>query len=94
MAAKYPLTAEQFHQIELDLAEMRVRAEEIFHLMSVGCGESDPRALRAEEVTGALQRLQWAMERMDDGRKAFAAGETLCIEPVSAINSKERPVRR
>ena len=74
MAAKYPLTAEQFHQIERDLAEMRVRAEEIFHLMAAGCGESDPRTARAEEVTGAIQRLQWAMERMTDGRKASAAG--------------------
>lgn len=75
MAAKYPLTAEQFHQIEQDLAEMRARAEEIFHLLSAGCGVSDPRTSRAEEVTGAVQRLQWAMERMaDDGRKVFAAG--------------------
>ena len=73
MPAKYPLTAEQFRQIERDLAEMRVRAEEIFHLMSAGCGESDPRTSRAEEVTGAIQRLQWAIERMT-GRKASAAG--------------------
>ena len=72
MTATYPLTADQFRQIEQDLAEMRVRAEEIFHLMSVGCGESDPRTSRAEEITGAIQRLQWAMERMTDGRKALA----------------------
>jgi hypothetical protein len=74
MVDKYPLTVEQFRQIEQDLAEMRVRAEEIFHLMSAGCGESDPRTSRAEEVTGAIQRLQWAMERTADGLIASAAG--------------------
>ena len=74
MAANYPLTVEQLSQIEQDLAEMRVRAEEIFHLMNAGCGESDPRTSRAEELTGAIQRLQWAMERMADERKSFAAG--------------------
>ena len=74
MAVKYPLTAEQFHQIEQDLDEMRVRAEEIFHLLSAACGASDARTSRAEEVNGAIQRLQWAMERMADGRKVVAAG--------------------
>jgi hypothetical protein len=74
MAAKYPLTVEQVRQIEQDLAEMRIRAEEIFHLMSAGCGESDPRTSRAEEVAGAIQRLQWAMERTADQPRAFAAG--------------------
>jgi hypothetical protein len=74
MAAKYPLTTEQYRQIELDLAEMRVRADEIFHLMSAGCGESDPRTSRAEEVAAAIQRLQWAMERVANGNGIAATG--------------------
>ncbi len=53
---------------------MRVRAEEISHLMKAGCGESDPRTLRAEELSAAVQRLQWAMERASKGETPGTIG--------------------
>ena len=74
MATQHPLTVDQLHQIKRDLADMQIRAEEIFHIMAASSGESDPRTVRAEELTGAIQRLQWAMERSSQGKVAAAAG--------------------
>jgi hypothetical protein len=42
---------------------MAEKAEEIPRLMSAAYGESDPRAIRAQEVSGALQRIQWEIYR-------------------------------
>ena len=66
MDAQYRLSGEQLRQIELDLTEMCVRADEMFRLLTAGFGDADPRAIRAEELMAAIQRLQWAMERTDD----------------------------
>jgi len=63
MATQYPLTIEQMRTMAQDLEDMKVRADEMFHLMSAGCGETDPRTVRAEELVAAIQRLQWALER-------------------------------
>ena len=63
MADRYPLTVDQLRQTKLDLSEILERSEEIARLMSAGYGESDPRAVRAQEAHAALLRLQWEMER-------------------------------
>jgi hypothetical protein len=65
MATQYPLTVEQLSQMKQDLSEMEVRASEIHHLMAAGFGEADQRTIRAEELSAAIQRLRWAMERTD-----------------------------
>jgi hypothetical protein len=73
MATQYPLTIEQLRVMVRDLADMKTRADEMFNLMKAGCGETDQRTLRAEELTAAIQRLQWAIERTGDGNGAGPA---------------------
>jgi hypothetical protein len=63
MSEHYPLTNEQLQQIRQDLAEMKVRAEEIAHLMEAGFGEGHQKTIRAGELNAAVQRLQWEFER-------------------------------
>ena len=67
MADRFPLAIDQFRQTKLDIAEMAERAEEISRLMTAAYGESDQRAIRAQEVSGAVQRLQWEMDRSQTG---------------------------
>ena len=42
---------------------MKERAEEIAQLMTAGYGPSDRKAVRADELNAAIQRLQWELER-------------------------------
>jgi len=42
---------------------MLERAEEISRLMAAGYADSDPKAIRADELHSAIQRLQWELER-------------------------------
>ena len=74
MPSRYPLTIDQFRDMKRDLAEMQIRATEMLNLMVAGCGESDPRTIRAEELAAAIQRLQWAIERGEDGGQTSVAG--------------------
>ena len=63
MTDQFPLTIDQLRQVKSDIAETALRAEEISRLMTTAYGDSDQRAIRAQEVCGALQRLQWEMDR-------------------------------
>jgi hypothetical protein len=63
MQDRYPLTVAQLRRTKADLAAMRERAEEISRLMAAGYGASDPKAIRAGELSSAIQRLQWELER-------------------------------
>lgn len=63
MENKYPLTIAQLRQAKEDLCAMKEGAEEILRLMTAGYGDADPRAIRAGELFGAVQRLQWELER-------------------------------
>ena len=63
MMDRYPLTVAQLRQAREDLAAMRERAEEISKLMMAGYGPSDRKAVRADELNAAIQRLQWELER-------------------------------
>jgi hypothetical protein len=72
MENRYPLTKEQLNQAREDLAEMQSRSEEIWRLIAAAYGETDQRAIRADEVHGAVQRLRWELERLE--RSAKAAG--------------------
>ena len=58
-----PLTKEQLRQMKRDLDEMKVRADEMASLLGTGFGAEDQRALRAQELSAAIQRLQWAFDR-------------------------------
>jgi hypothetical protein len=63
MADRFPLTIDQFRQATSDIAQMAEKAEELSRLMSAAYGNSDSRAIRAQEVSGAIQRLQWEIDR-------------------------------
>jgi hypothetical protein len=42
---------------------MKEQAEELYQLLSASYGDSDPRAIRAGEFNGTIQRLIWELER-------------------------------
>jgi hypothetical protein len=63
MQDRYPLTVAQLRQAKEELSAMLERAEEISRLMAAGYGASDPKAIRADELHSAIQRLQWELER-------------------------------
>ena len=70
METRYPLTSEQLYQTRKDLAEMQTRSEEIWRLIAAAYGENDRRAIRADEVHGAVQRLRWELERLEKTARA------------------------
>jgi len=63
MQDRYPLTIGQLRQTKEDLGAMKEQAEEIYRLISAVYGEGDPRAIRAGELNGTIQRLIWEFER-------------------------------
>jgi len=63
----HPLTVEQRTQLDQDLTIIQERLQNIAVLMHAGYGEESHAAIRADEVDGALQRLKWELERMQEG---------------------------
>jgi hypothetical protein len=59
----HPLSIRQLQQVNQDVAELTDRAQEITKIMVAAYGLEDPRAVRAQEICDAIQRLRWAMER-------------------------------
>jgi hypothetical protein len=59
----HPLSIRQLQEVNQDVAELTERAEEVTKILRAACGREDPRAVRAQEVCDALQRLRWAIER-------------------------------
>jgi hypothetical protein len=58
-----PLTIRKLLQAHEDIAQLADRAQEITKLLVSAYGSEDRRAVRAQEIRDAIQRLQWAMER-------------------------------
>jgi hypothetical protein len=71
-AKRYPLTIEQSAQLREDLAVIEERLQGIVVLMRACHGEQSQVAIRAEETAGALQRLHWELERLQE--KTLSAG--------------------
>jgi hypothetical protein len=71
-AKRHPLTSEQTAQLRDDLALIEERLQAIVILMRACYGEQSQAAIRAEETSGALQRLKWELERVQ--QKTQAAG--------------------
>ena len=65
-------TVGQLRWIIDELAVMKERAERISQLMTAGYGDRDQRAIRAGDLYGAIQRLQWELDRAA-GRSAAAS---------------------
>lgn len=57
------MTQEQRHLLELDLADVRDKLQQISSTLTACYGEESQTAVRAEETLSAFQRLQWALER-------------------------------
>jgi len=71
-AKRHPLTSEQTAQLRDDLALIEERLQAIVILMRACYGEQSQAAIRAEETSGALQRLKWELERVQ--QKTQTAG--------------------
>jgi hypothetical protein len=59
----YPITEDQQHTLNQDLASTGENLERTTILLRACYGEKDKRVIRAEEARGAVQRLIWALER-------------------------------
>lgn len=69
---RHPLTSEQRVQLREDLALIEERLDGIVVLMRACYGDQSQAAIRAEETAGALQRLKWQLERVQE--KTQSAG--------------------
>jgi hypothetical protein len=67
------LTEEQLLQMRRDLEQMKLRGEEMVHLLTGEFGQEDKRTARAHELLAAVQRLQWVMESSGEGGAESAA---------------------
>ena len=67
------LSVRQLRQIAHDLDEIKRQVGEIANLMAAGLGEGDARTFRAREVVGALQRLEWAINRSKEAPRHLSA---------------------
>jgi hypothetical protein len=59
----HPLTNEQAVRLRRDLTLVEELLQDIAILMRVSYGEDSQAVIRADETSGALQRLKWALER-------------------------------
>jgi hypothetical protein len=66
-----PLTIEQRHSLDQDIADINERIQSIALWMKDCYGEGSQPAIRADQVAGALQRFKWALDR--EQPKAMAA---------------------
>jgi hypothetical protein len=63
MSDHEPLSIRQLQQVNEDVVELVVRAEELARRMLNAHGPKDDVAVRAQDIRDAIQRFQWAMER-------------------------------
>ncbi len=63
---RHPLTSEQRTQLDQDFRYIEERLQDIIVLMQACYGEASQPTVRAEETAGALQRLKWELERMQE----------------------------
>lgn len=63
MEKRHAMTEEQRHLLEVDLADVREKLQQIASTLTACYGEQSQTAVRAEETLSAFQRLQWALER-------------------------------
>jgi hypothetical protein len=59
----HPVTEEQRRYLDQDLKAATQNLENIASVLRGCYGETDRTVIRAEEATGAVQRLIWAVER-------------------------------
>jgi hypothetical protein len=65
-------TSAQAVQLRHDLTLIEERLQDIAILMRISYGENSQPVIRADQISAALQRLKWALERTNV--RALAAG--------------------
>ena len=65
----HPMTEEQRRYLDYDLRAMMENLENAANLLGACYGATDMTVIRAEEATGAVQRLVWAIERRQARRR-------------------------
>jgi hypothetical protein len=63
MEQRHPVTAEQQELLKLDLGELKAKLANVVDSIRMCHGEESALYARAQEVGGALQRLEWVMDR-------------------------------
>ena len=69
----HPMTEEQRRYLDQDLKATMENLENIANMLRASCGETDMTVIRADEATGAVQRLVWAVERRE-AKRSHAGG--------------------
>ena len=67
----YPATIEQRRRLDQDLSIIDEKARAILVLMRAWYSEDSQPAIRADQVAGAVQRLRWALERVEQTMAAL-----------------------
>ena len=63
MQSRYPLTTLQIRETMEDLRAMKEQSEAIYRLIAGPYGDADQKAIRAGDISAAIQRLIWELER-------------------------------
>lgn len=69
----HPMTEEQRRSLDQDLKATMRTLESLTNVFRACYGGTDMTVLRAEEATGAVQRLVWAVERRE-AKRSQASG--------------------
>jgi hypothetical protein len=69
----HPPTIEERKRLDEDLALMEEKLQGIIVLMRDSYGKNSQAAIRADEIAGAIQRLKWELERVQQKTRAANA---------------------
>jgi hypothetical protein len=58
-----PATIEQQELLKLDLAELKAKLDNLVDSIRSCHGQQSAAYMRAQEIVGAVQRLEWAIDR-------------------------------
>jgi len=60
---RHPVTVQQQELLKLDLADLKAKLDNVVDSIRTCHGEQSAVYVRAQEIVGALQRLEWAIDR-------------------------------
>ncbi|MGA2594402.1 MAG: hypothetical protein ABSH32_31260 [Bryobacteraceae bacterium] len=73
----YPMTDDQRQALDRNLATIMEKLGDVASLLRACYDAQDPPVWRAAEALAAMQRLLWALQRVDGGLLGETAGEPL-----------------
>jgi hypothetical protein len=68
-----PPTTEERKRLDQDLTDIEAKLQGIIDLMRACYGKNSQAAIRADEIGGAIQRLKWELERVQQKTRAANA---------------------